>query len=113
MTTKTTGYEFKKFYVDPKGWPGGVYHDYEEISVGGVYDHKWIDDYSGIPDEAKVEISGGLIFNGDGKTIGRFETEFRRWRRLQSCTTIFVECPNGKIEAIKAAISAAGGRVGK
>ena len=113
MTTKTTGYEFKKFYADPKTWPAGVWHDEELVIVDGVIDHAWGSSYSAVPDDAKVVISGGKLFTEDGEDIGSFEAAFKRWRRLRECTIIFVECPNDKLEAIKAAISAAGGRVGK
>lgn len=115
MATKTSGAEFKAFYNDPLFWVDHgtdehTYHDDTVIVVNGVHDENL--DPDDIPDDAVVTIEGGVIF---GPTYGAsepsMEAYFKRWKKRQTTSTLLVEAPNEKIEAIKAAIKAAGGTV--
>lgn len=114
MTAKTTGAEFKRFYNDDAIWPdhdGGTYHDDEILKVNGVIQENGVDT-SAIPDDAVVEIEGGMVFgpkwDGNEPT---FEAYFKSWRKKQSTMSFLVECDPDKFEAIKAAVKAAGGRI--
>lgn len=113
MTVKTTGAEFKRFYNDPKWWPddkGATYHDDDVITVNGVV---CVDDLSSVPDDALVTIQGGVVFSPNFKDGSEPSTEtyFKRWFKEQATVTLIVECGTDKVDAIKAAIKAAGGRV--
>jgi hypothetical protein len=110
MTTKTTGAEFWRFYNDRNFWPEGSWHDDTLILVNG----EEVGDYTRetIPDDAKVVIEGGIVYLDErGKDDVAFESYFRRWRRVQSTASLTVEVPKDKLEAVKAAIRAAGGKV--
>jgi len=49
----------------------------------------------------------------DGDEGPSLETYFRRWRKKQTTTFLTVECDHTKLEAVKAAIKAAGGKISK
>lgn len=107
---KTTGAEFWRFYNDDKFWPDGAWHDDTLVKVNGEV----IDDYEpkNIPDNAQVLIDGGVIFMDEhGDENVAFESHFRKWRKAQDTESIVIECPKDKIDAVKAAIKAAGGKI--
>jgi hypothetical protein len=107
---KTTGAEFWRFYEDKNYWPAGSWHDDTLILVNGTE----VDDYTRehIPDDAKLVIDGGIVYlDEEGRDDAPFESFFRKWRKAQSTVTIAVDCPKDKLDVIKAAIRAAGGRV--
>lgn len=112
MTVKTTGAEFKRFYADPAFWPegGDTYHDDALIGVNGV-DHDDGFDPGAIPDDAIVTIEGGVVFDAVGGGEPSLETYFRRWKKTQTTASFLVECDLSVVDAIKAAVKAAGGRV--
>lgn len=110
MPTKTTGAEFKRFYDDKQFWPDNsdTYHEYEVVLVNGE-DHG-DKGYENIPDDAIVILIHGIVFNAQhGSEEPSFETYFKRWRKLQTTTSIVVECDISKRDAVVAAIQAAGG----
>lgn len=110
---KTNGAEFKRFYTDDAFWPdsdGSTWHEDELVTVDGkCYEQ----DYSNVPDSAVVTIADGIVFSHkwDSESAPSFETYFKRWRKLQTTETFTVEAPKDKLDAIKAAIKAAGGKV--
>ncbi len=106
---KTNGAEFKRFYSDSAVWPENAWHEDEEVLVDGI---EWGDQgYDNIPDTSEVRISGGGVLGlPNGKDVS-FEAHFRAWKKCQTTSTILVECDVTKIEAVKAAIRAAGGKV--
>lgn len=120
MSINTTGRDFKRFYNDDAVWkpPGskeGAYFDDVAIYVDG---NDWEDtgkDYTDIPDDAKVSFSGGSWYPDQTTAAqyeGRnFETVFKKWRKAQTHTTIIVEVALENIDAMKAAVTAAGGKV--
>lgn len=110
MATKITGAEFWAFYEDKTFWGDGVWHDDTCITVNG----KEVTDYerTNIPDNAQLVIDGGVVYLNDGDEDGiAFESHLRKWRKLQKTTQIAVECPKDQLDAVKAAIKAAGGKV--
>lgn len=111
MTVKMSGSEFKRFYNDPKIWPDDVWHEDTEMSVDGVDQPDGIDDEA-LSDTAVVSISGGTVYgpqwDGDNPSL---ETYFKRWRKAQALTFFTVECDKADLDAVKAAIIAAGGKV--
>lgn len=107
---KTTGAEFWRFYNDDAYWPEGAWHEDSVVKVNGQV----VEDYDEhtIPNDAQVEIDGGVILLDErGDKSVNFETQFKKWRKAQDTTVLFVDCPNDKLDAIKAAIKAAGGKV--
>lgn len=110
MTVKTTGTEFWSFYNDTAHWPAGAWHDDTRILVNGAE----VDNYTGdtIPKDAQLVLDGGVVFLDErGKDSTSFEGFFKKWRKANSTAFLSVECPKDKLEAVKAAIRAAGGKV--
>jgi hypothetical protein len=107
---KTTGAEFKRFYSDATTWPDDVWHDDECVLVdGGAWDHP--EGYEAIPDAAKVEVSDGGVYGLPNNKEISFEGYFKQWRKRQTTTTFLVECDLTKVDEVKAAVKAAGGKV--
>jgi len=110
MATKTTGAEFKRFYSDKAIWgesPGAIWHDDDVVTVNGVVQEDLADE--NFPDGAAVTISDGVVYGVAGEPS--FETFFKRWKRAQTTASFPVECDISKLDAVKAAIQAAGGKV--
>ncbi|HGK7311135.1 hypothetical protein [Aeromonas caviae] len=111
MTTKTTGLEFKRFMADKVLWPGDIWHEDAAISVDGVHMPDGVD-VENLSDSAVVRIDGGAVFGPQwDENEPSLETYFKRWRKQQTTTVFVVECDSSKLEDVKAAIKAAGGRV--
>lgn len=110
MATKTTGAEFNRFYTDQKYWNAGVWHEDVVVLVNG----NTHEDLTAVPNTADVRISGGIVlgdqWDGDEPS---FENYFKRWRKAQTLKTLVVECDESNLDAVIAAIKAAGGRVAK
>jgi hypothetical protein len=110
MATKTTGAEFKAFYEDKTFWPEDVWHEDEEVTIEGAATPEDFD-LSSVPDAAKLVLANGYVTNEDGDDLGSFEGYFRKWRKKQTTSFLAVEVPHEKVDAVKAAVIAAGGRV--
>lgn len=106
MAVKTTGVEFKRFYSDAKYWPVGSWHEEETVLVD---DCEIEDSYDTIPDSSKVTVDGGIVFGQVDEPS--LETHFKRWRKEQMTSVFIVEAPIDKVDAVKAAIKAAGGKL--
>lgn len=112
MATKATGAEFKKFYADETMWPKGTYHDDTILCVDGVEQEDGIDPEK-LSDTAIVHIKGGYLVgpqweHNEGPSL---EIYFKRWRKAQNTALLSVECDKSVLEAVKAAIRSAGGKV--
>lgn len=123
MATKTTGAEFKRFYTDPKYWPSessqssaadNIWHEDATIIVNGE-EIGPTTDLMTMPDAADVRIEGGIVLGSRWQNDDEpsFETYFKRWRKEQSTKSFLVECDESKLEAVLAAVKAAGGKVVK
>lgn len=110
MPVKTSGAEFKRFYNDATFWPEGAWHDDDVILVDGVEQEDI--DVEKIPETAKVTIEAGVVFMSDSDDRGvGLDTHFRRWHKAQTTRQIVVEVDVAHLDALIAAIKAAGGRV--
>lgn len=105
---KTIGTEYKRFYDDDTAWPDGAWHDDELLLVNG---DEWTQGVNEIPDNAIVNLSGGVVLGLPHGSEPSLELHFSRWRKRQTTTTILVECDLTKLDDVKAAVKAAGGRV--
>ena len=110
MTVKTTGAEFKRFYNDNSWWTQDMWHEDEEMTINGASRDDDVE-LIAIPDEAIVTISGGVVLGLPDDEQPTFEAYFKRWRKKQSRMSIVVECDKDAVEAVRAAVKAAGGRV--
>ena len=115
MTVKTTGAEFKRFYNDKEFWPEGAatgeetWHEDEVVLVDGEV---WDVEFEEIPDEARVTVQYGAVYNAMfGSSETSFESYFRRWKKKQDTVSFVVECKNEDAELIKQYVKNAGGRV--
>jgi hypothetical protein len=127
MPTKTNGAEWIRFYKDPAIWgPAGwstYYHEDMTIWVDGIAHHDGDDDdvsLDEIPPEAKVIIECGVLrYQGDERLperlriydLANVETVFRKWRKAQRITSLVIEVPHENLDAVKAAVTAAGGKI--
>lgn len=112
MTVKCSGAEYKRFYNDDAYWKNGASHEETEVLADGV--DVTYNDVDKIADDAVVEICGGFVFDEiEGKDLGSFESFFKKWRKKQNTATLIVECDLTKVDAMKAAVKAAGGKVVK
>ncbi|MDR9836893.1 MULTISPECIES: hypothetical protein [Herbaspirillum] len=110
MTAKTSGAEFKQFYNDKAFWPEDAWHEDSVILVDGK-PHEDLSDNQ-IADSAKVVIDSGHVFFSREDSAGvSMATFFNRWRKVQNMRTLAVEVPLDKMEAVIAAIKAAGGKI--
>lgn len=110
MATKTTGAEFKAFYSDKAWWPEGVWHEDEEITIEGEPPSGYFD-LSEVANDARMVLANGYVTNDNNDELGSFEGYFRKWRKKQTTTFLAVEVQNDKVEVVKAAVIAAGGKV--
>lgn len=114
MAVKTTGAEFKAFYEDKDFWPEDnanyVWHEEAIILVDGVEDPEGIDT-AALADSAEVRIEGGVVccskWDGNEPSL---ESYFRKWKKSRDTVLLVVECGKDKLEAVKAAVKAAGGK---
>lgn len=123
MTVKCTGAEFLRFYNDKAWWfskQDGTAEDGEEtwwedaeVVVSGIRVAEYEYDFNtNIKPTDTVTVRGGVVF---GKVVGTkeptVEAYLKRWLKAQRTTVLVVDCPNEKLDAIRAAIKAAGGSV--
>lgn len=110
MAAKTTGAEFKRFYNDPQFWPEGAWHEEDVITFDGV-EPEGID-VDKISDTAKVVIVSGVVFlSQDDREGVALDSYFRRWLKTQATRQLIVEVDVSKMDAVLAAVKAAGGKV--
>lgn len=111
MAVKTTGYEFKRFYNDKNWWKEGTWHDAVVLLVDGEeLDNQ--DEYDYILDSAKVVIDSGVVFLSETTDDGvAMDSYFKRWKKAQTVRSIVVEVDISKLDAVIAAVKAAGGKV--
>ena len=113
MTVKMTGAEYKSFMTED--WHDGYYMDDYAIAINGeVFDA--IESGLASAEEVmqatdKVAIVEGAVFDKDDAYVSTLETYFKTWRKARTTTTIVVECPKDKIDAIRSAIISAGGKI--
>jgi hypothetical protein len=113
MPVKTTGAEFKRFYNDPEFWKEEMFHEGEVIAIDGVEQEEYSVDYNELGDDVRLEVSHGIVYADAqaSEEVGSMEGYFRKWRRKQTTDVFLVEAPKEKLDAIKAAVKAAGGKV--
>lgn len=111
MAVKLTGAEWNRFYVDPTVWAKDAWHEDEVITI----DERPIDDdfdLSAVPETAKMTLSGGVVLRKGGfDSPSSLEEDFKRWRKRQTTAVLMVEVPHEAADAVRAAITSAGGRV--
>lgn len=112
MATRTTGAELKAFYDDDSIWTTcpDVWHEELALSVNGKQQDSF-DIHRDLKDDDQVTILAGYISSDDNSVVMPFESLFKRWRKVQDTKFLSVSVPKDKLEAVKAAIKAAGGKV--
>ena len=119
MATKTTGAELRAFYNDDAYWlksgdgkSDDVWHEELVLEVNGI---EQSDDFSinqDLKDEDQVKIVYGHVLSTSEGFEGRsFESFFKTWRKQQNTVYLSVAVPKEKLDAVRAAILAAGGSV--
>jgi hypothetical protein len=119
MAVTLTGKEFKAFYEDPQVWKDpSSYVDEMQIFVDGKIfdgqrdDGQYVEGHvEDIHDHAQVKVEYGTFCanaDAEGEDVC---TTIRRWKKAQTTRTLLVEVDVAKLDAFKAAIKAAGGKV--
>lgn len=113
MATKTTGADLKRFWNDKASWPEGMYWDDGAILVNGS-DSDNID-LSTVDNEAEISIHDGIVLHESdtdwNKTAPTLEAHFLNWQKKQTTRILLVEVPIERLEAVKTAMTAAGGQI--
>lgn len=124
QSVKTSGREFKRFYTDPTFWPDGgdTWHDETLIRADGTALSDG-DDPCQVPDTCLVEIEAGWVVgipqNAIAKQLKGIEVPeemslmdyYQLWHKQQTTVTMVVECGRNQVDAVIAAVTAAGGQV--
>ena len=111
MTTKTTGAEWSAFYADKSAWPEDAWHEEETVTVDGAEVDNLEFDPANLPPNARVTVSGGVVFLNEESTNGpTLEAYFKSWRKKQNTVFMTVEVSRADAEKVQAAITAAGGK---
>ncbi|EPG8943854.1 hypothetical protein L4Z64_001261 [Pseudomonas aeruginosa] len=119
MATKTTGAELRAFYNDDAYWQKSddtksddIWHEELVLEVNGV---EQSDDFSisnDLKDEDQVKIVYGHVLSSRDDFADRsFESFFKAWRKQQNTVYLSVAVPKEKLDAVRAAILAAGGSI--
>ncbi len=119
MAVTLTGKELKAFYEDPIVWkdPSSYVDEMQVLVDGQVFDGQrdtgeYVEgNVEDIPDQAQVKVEYGTFCanaDSEGEDIC---TTIRRWKKAQTTRTLLVEVDATKLDALKAAIKAAGGKV--
>lgn len=105
---KTTGAELKAFWKDESVWPGDSYVDGVYLKINGADGSS--EDVEGMKDDDKIDLVDGYFCDqsDEGESL---LTVFRRWRKKQATEMLLVEIPKGKLEELKTALKAIGGKV--
>lgn len=112
MALKTTGKELKAFLADDAIWPDqsddNVFHEEVTLMVGGV--ERDSDYLVKITDDEAVTVTSGYVTSvGKTQVDCTFEAYLKKWRKQQNTVFLSVSVPKDKLDAVKAAIKAAGG----
>lgn len=119
MATKTTGAELRAFYNDEAYWSStpnasseDVWHEEVVLKVNGI---EQPDDFSINEDLKDVDrvviVDGSVLSKSDDFKNCSFESFFKAWRKQQTTAHLAVSVPKEKLEAVRAAILAAGGSI--
>lgn len=119
MATKTSGTELKTFYADRDYWVvspdsngDDAWYEGLVLEVNGVEHGDEFSIISDLENEDDVVIVTGDVFaNREDFPSTSFETFFHAWRELQKTVHLTVAVPKEKLEAVQAAILAAGGSI--
>ena len=107
---RTFGAEFKAWENSDWGSPDAWWDDYQLFVNGEEVGLDY--DTSTIPDDATVEVHDGVLFlDAMGKKDMHPKTHFDRWKKAQTNAAVLVDLPKGKLEELKAAVKALGGKV--
>jgi hypothetical protein len=107
---KTTGAEWKAFMHDDPYWGEWAFDDYSYNVNGHEIGMDFDEDT--LTDTDAVKVDGGYVYDQeDMDKTDSLSAFFKRWRKQQTTDFLSVEVPKEKIEAVKAAIVAAGGKV--
>jgi|SRR5690554_2512159 hypothetical protein len=118
MATKTTGLELKTFYADEQYWNPVIegeqvelWHEELTLTVNGKKpDGEVAIESLADNDTVLLEYGSVLSAHPAGPTMS-FETFFKTWRKKQDTAYLSITVPKGKLDAVKAAVKAAGGKI--
>lgn len=103
---KINGAQFKAWQAADWGHPDAHWDDYMML-IDGVE----VEDYDtdALADTAVIEIYGGVVFIGSKEMSPK--AHFNRWDKAQTTASVVVEIDKERLEELKAAVKAIGGKV--
>jgi hypothetical protein len=107
---KTTGAEWKRFYTDDTYWPDGAWWDDGEVRINGEEADSEVS-LSEIPDDCVITVDGGVVIRPDNDDDISIEEYFNLWKKQQTTVTFVVDVPKEHADAVRAAVTFAGGVV--
>lgn len=102
---KITGAEWNRFHSDDALWPDGVYYDDVLIRVNGSE----VQYYDDLDPNAVIEVETGYVDVGDRQI--ELIDYFLSWKKDQTTDFCTFEAPKDLMQAIRAAVLAAGGTI--
>ena len=117
MPMKTTGAELRAFYNDDTYWQvsndgngADIWCDELVLEVNGVEAPDSFSINEDLKDEDQVTITYGYVMSSNVDFTDRsFESFFKAWRKKQDTVLLSVSVSKENVEAVRAAILAAGG----
>ena len=107
---KTNGKTMKAFYADEVYW-GDRYYDDVIIHLNGKHQGDGLD-IDKVLDTDQIEIQYGYVVDPETDETEDLIEFFRKWDKAQQSSTWLVTVPNGKEEAVRAALALLGCTVG-
>lgn len=107
---KMTGADLKRFYNDDALWVDGMFQEDAEIHINGKQASDTLD-ADKVDNAAAVEIRGGDVMSGEGDYVCSLPELAQRWFDAQTHTIVTVKIEKSKLEALRAAVKAAGGEI--
>jgi hypothetical protein len=106
MSVKIKGVDYKKFIKDDLGYPQypECWFEDELMMIDGVE----VEDLStegddAVADTTIITLDGGAVYKtgNDIEPFTSVESAFKRWLKLQNCTTILVSIPSENVDEFK------------
>lgn len=112
MATKTNGKELKAFWnLEEPWWPEDGFVEGDSYMVNGKEQGDSWEPLSAA-DTDQITILSGVICDARGEDSDLdLNTQFRKWRKSLTTTTVLVEIPLDKLDDLKTSVKALKGKI--
>jgi hypothetical protein len=81
------------------------------ISVGGTEIEDEGKEFKRLPLGTKITVGGFIANSYTGNYVRSLDAQIKLWRKQRDCSTLLIEVKKENIDAVKAAIKLAGGKI--